>query len=74
MPFDEILNSVINDPRCTVFPLDIFAILYLPSNLDIHDSLIVATALYCEDFFSDAVTILTKDEEIVRSGVVPTVW
>ncbi len=74
VPFDEILSSVINDPRCTVFPLDIFAILYLPDNLDIHDSLIVATALYCRDFFNDAVTILTKDEEIVQSALVPTVW
>lgn len=74
VPFDEILSSVIGEPRCTVFPLDIFVILYLPDNLDIHDSLVVATALYCRDFFSDEVAILTKDEGIVQSALVPTVW
>lgn len=74
MSFDEILSSVIGDSRCVVFPLDIFVLSYLPSNLDIHESLIVAIALYCRDFFGEKVAILTKDAEITRSGLVETVW
>jgi PIN domain nuclease of toxin-antitoxin system len=74
MPFDEILSSVIGEPRCVVFPLDIYVISYLQGDLDIHDSLIVATALYCQDFFSDEVAVLTKDEEIIKSALVHTVW
>jgi PIN domain nuclease of toxin-antitoxin system len=74
LAFEEILRAVVSDPRCTVLPLDIFIVASLPSNLDIHDGLIVATALYCREFFSDGVAILTKDQAISHSGLAPTKW
>lgn len=74
MPFGEILQAVVDSPQCTVFPLDIFTVAHLPAHLDIHDSLIVATALHCREFFSEEVAILTNDIAITESGLVPTAW
>ena len=74
LSFNEILRLIATTPRCTVFPLDIFTLSYLPNNLDIHDSLILATALYCRDFFSDEVAILTNDIAITESRLISTIW
>lgn len=74
MPFNEIVQAIVSMPQCTVLPLDIFTVSRLPAELDIHDSLIVATALYCHDFFDDDMAILTNDLAITNSGLVPVVW
>lgn len=72
--FDEILQTVISMSRCTIFPMDIFTVTYIPDNLDIHDRLIVAAALHCREFFNDEVTILTNDIAITESGLTPVIW
>lgn len=72
--FSEILKAIIADQRCMVYPIDILTIFYLPKGLNIHDSLIVASALFCKDLLHQSVHILTKDEDIKKSGLVPTVW
>ena len=72
--FSEIVGTIITDRRCTVYPLDVLTVLYLPKDLNIHDSLIVATTLLCADVFREEIRLITKDEEIKRSGLVITVW
>jgi hypothetical protein len=63
-----VINS---DPRCTIYPIDLSVVSKAPLGLDIHDSLIVGTALVQRE----AVTgILTRDEAITSSGLVSTVW
>jgi predicted nucleic acid-binding protein len=74
MSFSDILRAVLDSPRCTVFPLDVFTLAHLPEHFDIHDSLIVATALYCRELFNEDVAILTNDVAITQSAVVPVVW
>ncbi len=69
-----ILQHIVSSARITVFPLDMFSVAYLPENLDIHDSLIVATALLCRDLFSEDAAILTKDQMIRESALVPIIW
>lgn len=73
-PFERILQAVVASPRITVFPIDIYTLNYLSSQLDIHDSIIVATALYCREFYGDEVSILTNDIAITESGLTPTIW
>lgn len=68
---DEVLRVIDADVRCTVYPLDLAVILAAPPDLDIHDGLIVATAL-AQPLPIDGV--LTRDEMIVASGLVPIVW
>ena len=62
------------DTRCQIYPLDIFTILHLPQGLDIHDVLIVATGLFYHDTFGEDVAILTADNKIRSSGLLPVVW
>jgi PIN domain nuclease of toxin-antitoxin system len=68
---DEVLRVINSDPRCTIYPVDLSVVSKAPFGLDIHDSLIVGTALVQRE----AVTgILTRDEAIASSGLAPTVW
>ena len=68
---DEVLQVINRDPRCTIYPIDPNVVNKAPLGLDINDSLIVGTALVQRE----AVTgILTRDEAIASSGLVPTAW
>ena len=68
---DEVLRVIGSDPRCTIYPVDLSVIGKAPLALDIHDSLIVGTALVQRDAITG---ILTRDEAITSSGLVPTLW
>ena len=68
---DDVLRAINSDPRCTIYPVDLSVVLAASVDLDIHDSLIVGTALVQRDIVDG---ILTRDKVIVASGLVPTVW
>lgn len=74
LEFEAIVKRIVGDPRCVVFPMDMFVISHMPADLDIHDSIIVATALHCRSFFADEIALLTVDGAIHQSGHIPTVW
>ena len=74
MAFERVLQAVLASPRITVFPMDLHTVHYLSSQLDIHDSIIVATTHFCKEFFRDDITILTNDRAITESGLVATLW
>jgi PIN domain nuclease of toxin-antitoxin system len=68
---DEVLRVIGSDPRCTIYPIDLSVVSKAPFGLNIHDGLIVGTALVQRE----AVTgILTRDEAIASSGLFPTAW
>ena len=68
---DEVLRVINSDPRCTIYPVDLSVVSKAPLGLDIHDSLIVGTALVQREAITG---ILTRDEAITSSGLVPTLW
>lgn len=72
----DLMSDVTNDARITIEPLT-FDILQTSSRLsaipEMHDRYIVATGLYLQSL-GDAVQILTKDNEIVVSKLIPVVW
>jgi len=74
IPFETVLQTVIDSPRINVFSLDISTVGYLSSELDIHDSIIVATARFCKDFYGEDIAVLTNDIAITQSGLVTVVW
>lgn len=74
VPFERVLQAVVSSARITVFPLDLYIINYLSSQLDIHDSIIVATALHCQEFFGEEVSILTNDLAITQARLVSVIW
>lgn len=68
---DDVLRVINADPRCLVYPIDLSVVRRAPPALDIHDSLIVGTAL-AQSAAVDG--ILTCDEAIAASSLVPAVW
>ncbi len=68
---DEVLRVINSDPRCTIYPIDLSVVSKAPLGLDIHDSLIVGTALVQREAITG---ILTRDETITASGLVPILW
>ena len=65
------MKTYVVDTHCTIYPVDLSIIVVAPLSLDIHDSLIVGTALVQHEIVDG---ILTRDEAIVASGLIPTVW
>jgi len=57
--------------RCTIYPVDLSVVNKAPLELNIHDSLIVGTALVQYELVDG---VLTRDEAIAFSGLVPTIW
>jgi predicted nucleic acid-binding protein len=71
LKFDELLDMVENSINFPPYPLDI-EIIRMATKLDklneIHDKIIVATAQRIN------AALITKDEEIIKSGYVKTIW
>lgn len=63
------------DPRCTIHPLDMDIVNLLPTSLEIHDAIITATALHFNKGLGfEDVIVITKDDEIIQSRLVKTIW
>jgi PIN domain nuclease of toxin-antitoxin system len=72
----DLLNDVVTEQRIRVQPLTLEIIqesLSAGVVKEMHDRLIVATALY-EQKLGHQVSLVTKDANIVSSGLVSTVW
>lgn len=67
-------THIVNTEGCLIYPLDESVVERLPSTLNIHDGIIVATAMVFRDLLGEDVAILTKDEEITQSGLIKTIW
>jgi PIN domain nuclease of toxin-antitoxin system len=72
----QVLSAIDNDSRITILPLDRLVIERsngLMAIGEMHDRQIVASALILQDR-GQSVDLLTKDENITESGLIPTVW
>ncbi len=67
-------QKVLQSTNCSVHPLDEDVVAKIPASLDIHDAIIVATALVQRDDRQQAVTLITKDTKITQSGLIQTLW
>ena len=68
-----VLAGVASAANCTVYPLDEEVVLRLPTNLDIHDAIIVATSLLYRDLMGRDVAVLTRDELIRNANLIRTI-
>lgn len=72
----DLLAAIDSDPRLVFFPLD-RALIERTTTLtaigEMHDRQIVATALALAAQ-GETVAVLTKDNNITTSGIVPVVW
>lgn len=72
--FEDIFQVIEQDNRCIIYPLDINVLGFLPKELDIHDGIICSTALVYRELMKEDVRLITKDKEILDSGIVETSW
>jgi PIN domain nuclease of toxin-antitoxin system len=70
----QVLARVTSAANCLVYPLDGAVVERLPTTLNIHDAIIVATALVFCDVLNERTAVVTKDAEITASGLVNVVW
>ena len=59
--------------NCITYPVDEDVIEEMPEGLNIHDALIVATGLVYKNILKEEVKILTEDQEIIKSEILPSV-
>lgn len=69
-----VISEVASSSNSTVYPLDEEVVLRLPTNLDIHDAIIVATGIIYRDVIGYDVAIITKDKAIKDSNIIKTIW
>ena len=67
-------QKIISAGNCKVHPLDEDIVSLIPTGLDIHDSIIVATAIYYRDILQQPLTLITRDNMITQSGLIQTLW
>lgn len=74
LSIDEVIQTIENDPRCVIYPLDSHVIQAMPVITDIHDGILYGTALLYRDVLGEDVGILTKDENLKDVGDIETIW
>lgn len=68
---ETVLQAITRDTRCFIYPVDLNVIYHAPTTLDIHDSIIVGTALVLGNKLAG---VITQDMKITDSAIVPVIW
>lgn len=71
---DDVLQFISLDPRCSIKAVDEIVAAKLPAGLNVHDAVICATTLAVSESEAEPVRLLSRDREIIASGVVSTIW
>ncbi|MFQ5796309.1 MAG: type II toxin-antitoxin system VapC family toxin [Candidatus Bipolaricaulia bacterium] len=71
---EEIHKRVIIARNSTVYPLDEAVIDKMPTTLEIHDAIIVATGLVLRETLGEEAAVITRDEAIMNAGLIDTFW
>ena len=74
MDLDEVLERIVSASNMEIYPLNELVVSLLPTQLRIHDAIIVATGLVFRDVMGEPTATLTKDTKIVSCGLIGTVW
>lgn len=69
-----VLSEVANSSNCIVYPLDEEVVSRIPTDINIHDAIIVATGLVFKELIGHDVAIVTKDEAIKQANLLRTIW
>ena len=72
--FEEALQHIETAANVLLHPLDISVVTLAPAELEIHDAIIVGTALYLSDELKEPVPLVTLDKTISNSRLVPVIW
>jgi PIN domain nuclease of toxin-antitoxin system len=70
----HVLDLIERTDRFRLSPLDSTVALAMPTSLNIHDAIVCGTALAYQNVMKEEVRVVTRDDEIRKSGVVRTIW
>ncbi|MFW6162170.1 MAG: type II toxin-antitoxin system VapC family toxin [Planctomycetota bacterium] len=74
LSFEDVVVAIEADARCVVYPFDFACVQALDERLDLHDGIIVATAVVFRNSVDPATSLVTRDRTIQAAGIVKTVW
>ncbi len=69
--FEQVVEYLSESENCVIYPIDEDVVNEMPVGLNIHDALIVATGLVYRNILKEKVKMLTEDEEIIQSHILP---
>lgn len=72
--WEQIVGHIESDRRLVPVPLTLDILNRVPHTLEMHDGIIVATALALRDSLAEEIQLITRDKDIRGSGLVETVW
>lgn len=72
--FEEVLDKTESSENVVIHPLDIDVATCAPVNMEIHDAIIVGTTISLSQQHGEPVSLITRDEIIAKSGLVPIIW
>jgi predicted nucleic acid-binding protein len=70
----DIRSRILSAANCSVYPLDEAVLDMLPAGLDIHDAVIVGTALVYRDVLKQPTQLITCDRMITESRLIDVLW
>ena len=73
LSFEHALQKVETTENILLHPLDISVVTVAPTNLDIHDAIIVGTAIQSTQELDQSVSLVTLDKAIIDSNLVPVI-
>jgi PIN domain nuclease of toxin-antitoxin system len=71
--YGKLIDYLSESENCVIYPVDEDIVEEMPEGLNIHDALIVATGLVYKNILGQDIRILTEDEEIIKSNILPVV-
>lgn len=74
LTFGEALHHLELTSNVLLHPLDLSIVAFAPDKLEIHDAIIVGTALYLSEEFKQPIPLITCDKTILDSGLVQVIW
>lgn len=74
LSFEHALQQIERGKNVILHPLDISVVTTSPPSLDIHDAIIVGTAIQSSEEFGQSVAIVTLDKAISSSNLAPIIW
>ena len=74
LSFEQALQQIERCKNVILHPLDISVVTVSPTSLDIHDAIIVGTAIKASEEFGQPVALVTLDKAISSSNLVPVIW
>jgi PIN domain nuclease of toxin-antitoxin system len=72
--WSAVVDFIRSDYRVSLYDIDEDIVSLMPLDLEMHDAIICAMAIYWHDVLREEAAVLTRDREIVESGLVRTIW